>query len=484
MRCAQRAVHALPKRGPGAGARYGKTMNLPRTAPPLARSLHRALLLLGITLGCAGTLLLIVANPNWSWDATLYVLVFLVYLGAGIIAWWRRPGNRIGAIVAFGGIALLGAGLGGTDYAVLTATASITGTLILAVLVHLLLAFPSGQVRGTLSRTLVCIGYGNALILQIPSYLCDPESPLFVADLPWLRTFGDVAQQAITFPAAILIAVMLYRRLWRTVPEQRRLLIPLYAYGVVAVLFIPFSAGILEDLFGVSAWARWLMQLIALGGIPVAFVIVMLRGGFARSASLGDLGNWMGVGGSERRELVAALARTVGDPGLTLAFWVSDDGHYVDAQGAAIALPGADDRRGAVEVSAEGRRVAAVIYDTTLIADPTPVREAAQFVALELDRQRLVAELVVSSRALAEARARVNEEDGSGRTGIDHLTKRQREVLALIAEGRSNASIAAALHLTEKSVVNHISRLYDALGLSVESTDHRRVLATLRYLSR
>jgi DNA-binding NarL/FixJ family response regulator len=64
------------------------------------------------------------------------------------------------------------------------------------------------------------------------------------------------------------------------------------------------------------------------------------------------------------------------------------------------------------------------------------------------------------------------------------LTRRQREVLALMAEGRSNAAIAAQLHVTEKSVVRHVSLVYDALGIDQSSEDHRRVLAVVRYLSR
>jgi DNA-binding NarL/FixJ family response regulator len=64
------------------------------------------------------------------------------------------------------------------------------------------------------------------------------------------------------------------------------------------------------------------------------------------------------------------------------------------------------------------------------------------------------------------------------------LTSRQREVLALMAEGRSNAAIAARLHVTEKSVVRHVSHVYDVLGIDQSSEDHRRVLAVVRYLSR
>lgn len=65
---------------------------------------------------------------------------------------------------------------------------------------------------------------------------------------------------------------------------------------------------------------------------------------------------------------------------------------------------------------------------------------------------------------------------------VGRLTRRQREVLALMAEGRSNAGIAATLFLTEKAVVQHTSNIYDTLGLPVTADDHRRVLAVIRYL--
>jgi DNA-binding NarL/FixJ family response regulator len=64
------------------------------------------------------------------------------------------------------------------------------------------------------------------------------------------------------------------------------------------------------------------------------------------------------------------------------------------------------------------------------------------------------------------------------------LTDRQREVLALMAEGRTNASIARRMSITDKAVVQHASHIYDALGLPPSDDDHRGVLAVLRYLSR
>ncbi|MGZ0712278.1 response regulator (plasmid) [Coraliomargarita sp. W4R53] len=68
-------------------------------------------------------------------------------------------------------------------------------------------------------------------------------------------------------------------------------------------------------------------------------------------------------------------------------------------------------------------------------------------------------------------------------SAVSRLTKRQVEVLGLMAEGRSNASIASSLFLSGKAVVQHTSNIYDALELAVDSDDHRRVLAVVRFLT-
>jgi len=65
---------------------------------------------------------------------------------------------------------------------------------------------------------------------------------------------------------------------------------------------------------------------------------------------------------------------------------------------------------------------------------------------------------------------------------LDRLTPRQLEVLALMAEGRSNAGIAERLVLSERAVGKHVSRIYDVLGLDPSADDHRRVLAVTRLL--
>jgi len=65
---------------------------------------------------------------------------------------------------------------------------------------------------------------------------------------------------------------------------------------------------------------------------------------------------------------------------------------------------------------------------------------------------------------------------------LARLTPREREVLGLMAEGRSNAGIAQALVVSESAVAKHINNIFAKLDLPVVDTDHRRVLAVLRFL--
>jgi DNA-binding NarL/FixJ family response regulator len=70
----------------------------------------------------------------------------------------------------------------------------------------------------------------------------------------------------------------------------------------------------------------------------------------------------------------------------------------------------------------------------------------------------------------------------AGSSALDELTPREREVLGLMAEGRTNAGIAKRLWLTEKTVETHIRTILMKLGLQTSEDDHRRVLAVLTYL--
>jgi DNA-binding NarL/FixJ family response regulator len=83
---------------------------------------------------------------------------------------------------------------------------------------------------------------------------------------------------------------------------------------------------------------------------------------------------------------------------------------------------------------------------------------------------------VLDPEVVAQLMARRNSDP------MDQLTPREHEVLRLMAEGRSNAGIARALKVSHSATEKYISNIFAKLGLPPTGTDHRRVLAVLKFL--
>jgi DNA-binding NarL/FixJ family response regulator len=126
-------------------------------------------------------------------------------------------------------------------------------------------------------------------------------------------------------------------------------------------------------------------------------------------------------------------------------------------------------------------------YATRLLADrPTGVGYLLK------DRVADVADFVEALTRVASGGTALDPEvvghlmraAGRDAAGLASLTPREREVLSLMAEGRSNAGIAAALVITPGVVEKHVANIFTKLGLPSSDSDNRRVLAVLRHVSR
>lgn len=454
------------------------------TRSNLARSLDRSL----IVIACAGILLafievaLLPINGPLGHILILFPLVFLAFLAGGLRAWHRRPGNRMGALILMGGGAVFLGGLGNTDFPLLIAAGQLSASLILAVTVHMLHAFPSGRLHGRISQAIVVLAYVNSLILQIPRYLFaadDPALLLAIADNPALVLGAAVMQRWVGTAVMVATALVLMYRLRCAGPEQRRVLAPLFAYGAFAVIFVPLGTQILSPVLGITPEVRAGLQLLVMGGIPIAFAHGVQRGGFAKTGELEELGAWLGSSGGPKSALVGALSRALGDPSVTLSYWVPRQGIFVDDDGHPLPLEPPGSSRGMMEIELDSRTVGAISYDATLIEEPELVRAAGQVVAIAVDRERLTAQLRESNGALQRSRERLVDTADRERRRIardlhDGLQMRL-VLLALEAQQLSHAHDAA----TAKERATHLRQGIDSAAAELRQLVHAVMPAAL-----
>jgi signal transduction histidine kinase len=379
-----------------------------------------ALTAIGLCVAALATVQLAVAiagDPPGVSTATVVLptLVAIVYTAAGLIAWARRPHNRIGAILTAVGVAWLGWGLWAADIPVLTALGLLCGMLPFIVMVHLLLAFPSGRLEQRSERALVILGYMLIPLVQVPTELLGASRPdgITVLDVVDDAAVADLARAVPIAAEGVLLvaaAVLVFRRLRVEDPGWRRVAAPLYLSGLSALTFVVLVAVLhgtgFTEAGGTAVDALDAVAIAVVMVLPIAFLWVMFRGGFARAGELSEFVGRLSDAPLGPTPLGGAVADALGDPTATLAYWLPAEQRYVDASGAAVEP---DSHRGVEEVVHDGVRVGAIVYDRRLLREAEPLRSVASTVGLALERERLAAELRASARDLRASRARLAE---------------------------------------------------------------------------
>jgi signal transduction histidine kinase len=419
-----------------------------------------AALIIGIGAVCAAAVevaLLLDQKPPAPWVAALIPAVALIYVAIGIGAWVRRPSSRLAFLIVAGGGAWFLAGLVNVDVPPLTAVGLVTQTLPLAVIVHLLVGFPTGRLRDRNERLVVASGYFVCLALQTPLYLFAPGGPLSVADRPELADAGFDLQRVAGSLVVLATAALMIGRMRAASREQRRVLAPLTVYGIFALLFVPVSQAIADSLFDGGGLTLPAIQLGVLALVPVAFVVAASRGGFERSGDLAELGAWLGAGDDGRPALRNALAATLGDPSLQLLYGLPGGGALVDDRGMETRGPDPNGRRAVIDVELAGATIGAIVYDPVVLDRPEEVREAGRVIALALDRQRLTVELRASRARIAAAAD--DERRRIARDLHDGLQSR----LVILAVQAGSGSEPDALRIGIESAIDELRELVDGV---------------------
>jgi signal transduction histidine kinase len=397
---------------------------------------RRALWALGIAGFVAGLAPMLLALDNQDMDDRALIIVFgpLIgwsFIGTGLFAWWRRPENRFGPLMTVVGFAWCVNGLGASDAAGLFAIGLIFGSLPFALLFHMLLAFPSGEVETRFQRVVVVTGYLATTLLQWAILLVwDTSEGDVCSNCPPnpLRAFDeqDTAEALIGFQSALAVALLLavivvLTRRWRAAsPTQREVLGPVLVTGGSVAFLVGLSliwdftdwSSIMEDVFDVAG-------LVALASIPFGFLAGLLRSRFTRAGAVSELVTRLSATEDRRRGLRDALADALHDPGLTLAYWLPERGLYVNAEGQPVELPGPGEERTATVIENEGELVAAIVHDATLEDEPQLVRAVGAAATLTLENERLGAELRAKIEELRSSRQRLVDAEFQGRRQLE-----------------------------------------------------------------
>jgi signal transduction histidine kinase len=392
------------------------------------------LAVLAITVAGAEAALDVAAGVEPLWLVIAFAAVGAQYLLAGALAWSRRPTNRTGFLLCLGGLSVLAASAETTGVDGLVTVGQLAAELPLGVVLHLLLAFPSGRLPDRMSRWLAGIGYAATVGLQVPQVLVGIGTPA-------AATIDDL--QALFGSSAIAVAAVVIARRWRLASGRARRTLELVSgYGVLALAVIIVTPRI-EAFLGLAPDTRFALQVLAVAGIPVAFATGVLRGGFARIGEVEELSAWLAASDYRRSALRDGLRTTLGDPSLQLRYWLSETRVYADEHGELVRPPAPGSGRGFVEVELGGRRVGAIEHDARLLGAAEILPGVAAMIALALDRERLIAALRAEREALKRSRSRLVEAGDRERRRIArdlHDVLQARLVLLALTAGRLGAA--------------------------------------------
>ena len=334
------------------------------------------------------------------------------FIASGLVARARAPDNAVGRLMVGVGFAFFAGSLGWANGSVPFTIGLAIGSFWAAVLVHLLLAYPSGTLRSRAERLVVRAGYVLAGLGPLVTLLFDPK-PVSVKHAPpnaALITDNHPATAALNLLVDVCavvvlgsVIVLVARRWHRATTAERRVLAPVLLSGFVA------SALLVSDIVVGAISRHWsrpldLLLVVAFASVPLFFLLGLLQNRLAR-AGVGRL--LVEVPEAPTREHTQdALRRTLRDPTLQLAYWLPERRGYVDVEGEPFTLPSAGSDRVTTTVEDVHGPIAALVHDRVVLAEPELLDEVVAAARLGLAQDRGLQALQASEqrvRALLDA---------------------------------------------------------------------------------
>jgi signal transduction histidine kinase len=380
----------------------------------MSRKLVIAAAAAGVAVATAAAVLPVVvpAEPLPAVRIFRHVAIGTAWIAAGLVAAWRRPGNRTGALLAAVGFLWFFPNIEFWHSAVPFTLVNVLGSLYLAVAAHAVLAFPSGRLSSRLEGVVVAAAYVDALIVanlsepfrdpHLQGCTDCPRNLVLVHASKSLTNSLDLSSNVLQAMIAAAVVALLLRRWQRATPPARRSIAPvLWSGALVAALQVALAFQPGNDQHTVLGYAGS----VAFNVFPLAFLAGLLWTRLHRGA-IAQLVIELGAASSPIA-VRAPLARALGDPSLELAFPLPAEDRYIAPDGTPFELPETTDGRAVSVLEHDGRPVAALIHDASLLEDDVFLDAAAAAASLALENARLQAELRAKLAEVRASRARI-----------------------------------------------------------------------------
>jgi signal transduction histidine kinase len=388
----------------------------------------------------AGAVLLALGNGElYQRNLRLVLLAWTTvpFVGAGMLAWRHRPDSRFGRLLIAAGLVALVSALQWSGHGVLNTVGQLSDLLVVAVWLHVFLAYPTGRVTGRPRRLIVATAYGTALVLQVTVLALggfDERQLLAVAVRPDIAEALQNVQLLALTGLSLLAVAALWQRQHVAGPAPRRpvsLLVDSFGAALIMV-----AALLVAGTFQLPGFEIIRLVTFAVVGLaPLAFLLGLLDARLARSGVADMVVRLNAEPPVDLRDLIAGALR---DDSLTVAYWLPEHAGWADESGDPVTLPGPADQRGVTVLEQRGEPLAALIFHPSLREEPELVAAVGAAAAIALENGRLQAEL----------RARLQDLRGSRSRLVDAAQDERRRLERDLHDGAQQRLVALSLELS------------------------------------